>query len=312
MSRKIAFVTGASRGIGKACAIYLARAGFDVAITARTAEEGEAREHSSTIKASNTKPLPGSLATTAACVRDEGAEAFMVPADLLDAASLGAAATKVLDTWGRVDVVVHNGRYIGPGHMDLFLETPIELLRKQIEANALAPLVLNQFFIPGMIERGEGALIGITSGAGYGTPLKRAGEGGWGLGYAMSKGAFQRIAGMMDTEFGDKGIFSCNVQPGFIQTERMTADMGEFGFAGGEPPEVVGAAVAWLATETEGREVYRGDTAEAQFLTHRMKLLPDWPGPQVSEEEGDPTSRPELAAVRLQELTAARRKELYG
>ena len=61
MKERVALVTGASRGIGKACAQYLARAGFDVAITARTVHEGERREHSSTLKKSNTKPLPGSL-----------------------------------------------------------------------------------------------------------------------------------------------------------------------------------------------------------------------------------------------------------
>ena len=59
MTSKVAFVTGASRGIGKVCAQYLARAGYDVAITARTVQEGEAREHSSTLAKSNMKPLPG-------------------------------------------------------------------------------------------------------------------------------------------------------------------------------------------------------------------------------------------------------------
>ena len=68
MSREVAFITGASRGIGKACAIELAKAGFDVALSARTLEEGEAREHSSTVKASNTQPLPGSLRQTAELV----------------------------------------------------------------------------------------------------------------------------------------------------------------------------------------------------------------------------------------------------
>jgi NAD(P)-dependent dehydrogenase (short-subunit alcohol dehydrogenase family) len=56
---KVALVTGASRGIGKAIAVHLARAGFEVAISARTLHEGEAREHSSTVAKSDTTPLPG-------------------------------------------------------------------------------------------------------------------------------------------------------------------------------------------------------------------------------------------------------------
>ena len=59
-----------------------------------------------------------------------------VQADLLDPASLGAAAAKVLERWGHVDVVVHNGRYIGPGHMDRFIDTPIELLASSSRATS--------------------------------------------------------------------------------------------------------------------------------------------------------------------------------
>ena len=88
MDQQTAFVTGASRGIGKACAVWLARAGYDVAITARSVLEGEAREHSSTVASSNTRPLPGSLSTTADLIRAEGRQVMTVPADLLDRASL--------------------------------------------------------------------------------------------------------------------------------------------------------------------------------------------------------------------------------
>ena len=65
MADKTAFVTGASRGIGKGIALELAAAGYDVAITARTVHEGDAHEHSSTLKRSDTSALPGSLETTA-------------------------------------------------------------------------------------------------------------------------------------------------------------------------------------------------------------------------------------------------------
>src|SRR5687767_7376387 len=103
---KVALVTGASRGIGRVVSQYLARAGFDVAIGARTVHEGEAREHSSTVKASNTKPLPGSLDSTSELVEKEGRRALPVYIDLLDRTSIGSAVAIVLERWGRIDVLV--------------------------------------------------------------------------------------------------------------------------------------------------------------------------------------------------------------
>ena len=159
MARKKAFVTGASRGIGKAIAVRLAHGGFDVAITARTAEEGEQREHSSTVRRSDMSPLPGSLATTAQMMRECGAEVLVLPADLLDRASLGAAATTVLERWGGVDLLVHNARFIGPGHMDMSLDTPVGVLEKHVQGNALAPLVLNHYVLPAMLAKGGGTMV---------------------------------------------------------------------------------------------------------------------------------------------------------
>jgi NAD(P)-dependent dehydrogenase (short-subunit alcohol dehydrogenase family) len=283
MSERVAFVTGASRGIGKAIAVALADADFDVAIMARTIEEGEAREHSSTVKASDTSPLPGSLSSTAALVRDRGREALMVPGDLLDRASLGAAATTTLDHFGHVDVVVHNARYIGPGHMDRFLDTPIELLEKQIDGNVVAPLVLNKLLLPSMIERGGGIVVNITSASGYADPTRPAGDGGWGMGYGVSKGAFQRIAGFLAVELADQGIRCYNVQPGLIATERIAQDMAKFGIENaGAPAEVIGAVVAWLCTSDEA-PAFNGTNIEAQYFCHERGLLPGWDGPQYHD-----------------------------
>src|SRR5438132_12779276 len=251
MAREVAFVTGASRGIGRVCAIELANQGYDVAVSARTVNPGEAREHSSTIRESDLSPLPGSLSEVAEAIRDAGAQAMVIPSDLLDKVSLGTAANSVLERWGRVDVVVHNGRYIGPGHMDRFMDTPIELLEKQIYANVVAPLIINKYVLPGMIARGSGTLINISSASGYASPTKPAGQGGWGMGYGVSKAAFHRVAGFFAVELGERGILAVNLQPGLIRTERLAADMAEFGFSGGAPPDVMGAVAAWFATQRE-------------------------------------------------------------
>ncbi len=283
MQRKVAFVTGASRGIGKACAVELARAGFDVAITARTVNEGEGREHSSTLRQSDTSPLPGSLSQTGALVEAEGREALLVPADLLDRASLGAAAATVLERWGRMDVLVHNGRYIGPGHMDRFLDTPISVLEQQIEANVIAPLVLNKIVLPRMIAQGGGTVVNITSASAYGDPTEPAGRGGWGMGYGISKGAFQRVAGFLAVELAEHNVRCVNVQPGLIATERIGQDMAKFGIANtGAPAEVVGRVVTWLVTADEAAE-FNGRTIEAQFFCHERKLLPGWDGPTLQD-----------------------------
>jgi NAD(P)-dependent dehydrogenase (short-subunit alcohol dehydrogenase family) len=276
--RPISFVTGASRGIGKAIAVHLARSGFDVALTARTVTEGESREHSSTLHKSNTRPLPGSLVSTAALVEDAGGRSLTVPADLTDRASVIKAAESVLDQWGRVDVLVNNGRYIGPGHMDQFIETPLELLDAHLEANVMAPLALTKAVLPGMLERGSGWIVNITSGAGYADPPAAAGKGGWGLGYGMSKGALHRVAGILALELGDRGVHAYNVQPGFIATERMFQDMAEFGFdaSSGAPPDVVGAVVAWLVTDPAAAEP-NGRNLEAQDVCRELGLLPGWP-----------------------------------
>jgi NAD(P)-dependent dehydrogenase (short-subunit alcohol dehydrogenase family) len=277
--QKVAMITGASRGIGKALAVHFARAGFDVAVGARTLQEGEAREHSSTIKSSNTKPLPGSLASTAALVEKEGRQALTVYLDLLDRVSLGAAVTSVLDRWGRIDVLVNNGRYIGPGHMDLFMDTPIELHEKHLEANVLAPIILTRLVLPQMIERGEGHIVNITSGSGLSDPPAAAGSGGWGLGYGMSKGAFHRLAGILKLELGDQGIRAYNLHPGFVTTERMVADMADFGFdaSAGAPADVVGAVAVWLVNTPEGNQL-SGTWIEAQDKCRELALVPEWSG----------------------------------
>jgi NAD(P)-dependent dehydrogenase (short-subunit alcohol dehydrogenase family) len=271
VSAPVAFVTGASRGIGKACAIQLARAGFDVACTARTQVEGEEREHSSTVRKRDVRPLPGSLATTAEAIAAEGRRVLTLPADLLDISQLEVAIATVLDTWGRIDLLLNNGRYIGPGHMDRLVDTPLDLLGRHLDANVLAPLALIKLVLPQMLERGNGLVIDMTSDVAWSDPPGAAGNGGWGLGYAISKGALHRVAGVLAHEVAGTGVAVVNVSPGFVATERIAIDMAEFGFdaSKGASPELVGRVVAWLATSGVASE-WNGRTLEAQPMAREL------------------------------------------
>jgi len=204
-----------------------------------------------------------------------------------------AAADIVLAEWGRVDVLVNNGRYIGPGHMNRIEETPLELLELHLEANVMAPLALIKKVLPGMLERGYGCIVNITSGAGFHDPPAPAGAGGWGLAYGFSKAALHRVAGILDLEVADRGIRAYNVQPGFIATERMAQDMGGYSFdaSQGAPPDLVGAVVAWLVANPGAAEDVMEETAspppmrstkegrniEAQQACRNLGLLPGWP-----------------------------------
>ncbi|MCW2528150.1 MAG: putative short chain dehydrogenase/reductase [Pseudonocardiales bacterium] len=274
---KVALVTGASRGIGKAIAVHLARSGFDVAIGARTVTEGEAREHSPTVQKSNLTPLPGSLDSTSAEIIKEGQKALSVYLDLLDRTSLGSAATTVAERWGHIDVLVNNARYIGPGHMDRFMDAPVELVEKQIQANAISPMYLTRLVLPGMLARGKGIVLNITSGCATMDPPAPIGEGGWGMGYGVSKAAIHRQAGILAKELAGTGVLFFNIDPGLIGTERMAIDMAEYGFDATTmtPPDVIGAVAAWLVNSPDAVE-RNGQTIDGQATCAELNLWPAW------------------------------------
>src|SRR5580704_19523915 len=97
--RRVALVTGASRGIGRSGALALARRGFDVIITARTVREGEGRAQPSSSKAPDHQvPIAGSLETTAAEIEAVGRSCLTIPMDLMERESVERVADVALDT----------------------------------------------------------------------------------------------------------------------------------------------------------------------------------------------------------------------
>ncbi len=265
-------MTGASRGIGRATAIALAGAGFDVAVAARTRTEGEGRNES------GSGTLPGSVASTCAAVEECGQRALPLYLDLLDAASIAAAADRVTEAWGGVDVLVNNAVHTGTGSMTLLLDISPGLMRTKFEANVLAQLQLTQALLPGMVERGGGVIVNMSSAVALTDPPAPAGQGGWGFAYAMSKGAFHRLAGFLAVEHGHQGIVAFNIEPGFVVTEAMEANAREHGLEGhyvGAPPSVPAAVITWLVTSPEARAM-NGQTVRAQKFALEHGLHPDW------------------------------------
>lgn len=263
MSRRVALVTGASRGIGRACAIELARRGFDVVVTARTVRPGDFHEYSSTVKRKAEKPLPGSLEETAAEVRALGVDALVAKLDLSVREDWPAAVEGTLERFGRIDVLVNNGRYIGPGHMDPFDDTPLELIEQMFLCNVFAPLHLIKLCLPSMRRQGGGVVINVTSSAGDRETPAPIGRGGWGLGYSLTKAAFNRMVPGLAKELRADNVAVIGLMPGFVATERMAIELGDFGFdaSKGLPTENPGRVCAMLATARDplffsGRDVY--------------------------------------------------------
>src|SRR5437762_4253845 len=264
--RRVAFVTGASRGIGRACALELARRGFHVVVAARTVTGAEHLEHSSTVQKSLTTPLPGSLEATAREARALGAEALLLKLALAARGDWPAAVDAALARFGRIDVLVNNGRYVGPGHMDPFEDTPVELIEQMMLCNVIAPLNLVKLSLPAMKRQGGGIVINITSSAGERETPAPIGQGGWGLGYSLSKAAFNRMVPGLAKELRPYIIAVIGLMPGFVGTERMAAELGEFGFDASRalPVENPGRVCAMLATAKDpmhfsGKDIYGPD-----------------------------------------------------
>lgn len=272
---KTAIVTGATRGIGKACAVALARRGYDIAITGRTQQEGDAALRPEAEALPELKTVSGSLAGTVAAIEAEGRRAFPFVLDLLDRDVLQPTAQAAIDALGHVDLVVNNAIYVGPAGERRFLDTPIDEIEKRIYGNVISQLLFTQPILAHMVGRGTGVIANVTSGAGYNRPFAAIGEGGWALTYGVSKAGLNRIAEQLVVEHAKDGLRFYNLQPGAVSTERVLAAGEKLAFVAkhGAPVDTIGEAFARILT-AEPDTFPNGATLEVQDIAREWGLLP--------------------------------------
>lgn len=252
---KVAMVTGATRGIGKACALSLARAGYDLVITGRTLKEGDGRATSPFSAEGRQLAVPGSLETTAAEVRALGRQVLSLAMDLLDRVSIDAVFESLTREWGRLDVLVNNAIYQGPGLMFAFRAFTMAQLESSVMGNLVNQAHIARRALDLMVPRRSGVIVSLSSNAAVKPPPAPPDKGGWGFVYGGAKSGFHRIAEFIHVEHQQDGILAFNVEPGFTVTEATVAMFGskaaeEFGRHATQPA-TTGDVVAWLATAPE-------------------------------------------------------------
>ena len=188
---RIALVTGASRGIGRACALELAKAGAKVALAARHEEK---------------------LEEVAAEIRTAGGEAFVVSIDLASQDSIKAGVSRVAKEFGRVDILVNNAGMTKDG---LALRMRADDWNLVLQTNLTGAFFCIQQVISPMMRERWGRIVNISSVVG------EAGNAGQ-ANYVASKAGLIGLTKSLAQELGSRNITVNAVAPGFIDTD-MTA-----------------------------------------------------------------------------------------
>jgi NAD(P)-dependent dehydrogenase (short-subunit alcohol dehydrogenase family) len=259
---KVAIVTGASRGIGKQIALRLARRRIKLVIGARTLEPGTSR-------------WPGSLAETAAAARELGAEVTPVKCDVTMRADVENLCKQALEQYGRVDILVNNALYLGPGNYNLFLETAFETWDRNMEANLMAAVVASKICLPSMIANGGGAILDLTSNAATQT-ASTAGAVGIGAPYAVSKAALNRFVVALALDAREHGVAVFALDPGTVLTERADQEIRRGKRPNTytrQPMDIPAAAAEYLCCDCPNPLELSGQILEAGVLVDRFNLV---------------------------------------
>ena len=217
LTGQVALVTGGGRGLGRAFAIALAKAGARVAVTARTAEP---------------------LAQTVAMVGRAGGRALAIPGDVSAPDAVAHVVRTAESQLGMVDILVNNAGAVGPLGYDW--EVDLEDWWRTLEVNVRGPFLYARAVLPGMVKRQRGRIVNISTGAGFGRlPQMDA--------YCATKAALTQWTKCLAADIQAHGVTVFAFHPGMVRTSMLDSLTS---------PDVPNAVQAYFSSLlSQGRDV---------------------------------------------------------
>jgi NAD(P)-dependent dehydrogenase (short-subunit alcohol dehydrogenase family) len=241
LTGRTAFVTGASRGIGRAIAVALAQAGADVALVAR-GEDG--------------------LAGTAAAVTDAGRRAVVIRTDVTDERAVAGAAAEAIRQLGQVDVIVNNAG--GSNFMAAFRDLRLTGWDKLIRLNLTSAVYVCHAFAGHLLDRRQGSVINVASVAGVASaPLLAP--------YGAAKAALISLTKSLAVEWAASGVRVNALCPGWTATD-LNRNLWEDPVAGPRTVATVPMCCWGTAEEMAGPAVFLASNA-ASYVTGQVILV---------------------------------------
>lgn len=248
LAGKVAIVTGASRGLGRAIAFGLAREGADIVIAARTEAEGK---------------LAGTIHETAARVQSLGRRALALRCDVTQEQEVAEMVRKTVSELGRVDILVNNAAAAYPGP---FLDMPLKRWDVVMRVNLGGTVQCIKAVLPRMVEQRSGSIVNISS-----TAATIQGANPSGLAYAVSKAAIERFTTALAAEVAQYNIAVNCVKPSWwVNTEGARFWNPDAKWQWDSPERMVASVIFLAKQDTKG---VTGVVALAEELCAAYRLV---------------------------------------
>jgi len=271
-------VTGASRGIGKAIALDLARHGFDIVPTARSLS-------------ASVVAWGGTLEETAERARGYGRRALPLAMDLLEQDQIQRGFARALDEFGHIDVLVTSATNIDFSptgtYLNSFVDTDWEALERHARVNVISAMLLNHLAIRHMVGRKTGIVMNVTQNAAWLTApdLPLPGRGICGMAIPVTRGVTDRLAPALKREIGAHGVTILTFDPG-MTLSNDDSRFADTALAGYRPDlahsVLVPARAATYIAMSHNPAAFNGEFVIALDVVRKFGLLtetevfPDW------------------------------------